>query len=155
MTTDAKASVKKVLYWAELNRKAKALAEEEKALRAELFDEYFKQKNGTQKQDLEEGWTLKAVAKENVKVAKELIPDLLEALRKAEVPCSDLFRYKPELSMTEYNKLSDEHKGWVDFVLTRTPGSPQITLERTNKNEYPEDAPTGTPPQVDQWEGEN
>lgn len=39
-----------------------------------------------------------------------------------------LVKWKPELSLTEYNKLSDTYKKLIDKALTTTPGLPVIEL---------------------------
>ena len=117
-----------VLLWNRTKAQLAAVKEKEAELRNKVFSAFFNHTKGSETFEFPDGTKLKATAKENIKVHEELIAPCLEALRNEGVDCSNLFRYKPDLSMTEYNRLSDKHKSYVDYCLTRSPGSPVLAL---------------------------
>lgn len=59
------------------------------------------------------------VLEESLQVTLAQIPEAVRPL---------LFKYKPELTKTVYNGLTDEQKAIVDTTLTIKPGSPQLTV---------------------------
>lgn len=112
--------------YAEQLTRLKAIEMEKRKL---LFGRVFTHTKGSQTTEVAPNIFLKGDAKETVSVKEELIPAVLEALRKEGVSCTELFRYKPSLSMTEYNKLSDRHKTFVDYCCVRSEGAPSLTVK--------------------------
>lgn len=50
-----------------------------------------------------------------------------------DIDASKLVKYKPELSMTEYNKLTDKQKHIFDFCLVATEAAPSMEIVEIKK----------------------
>lgn len=115
-----------------------------KALEAEArklcVADYFKEPTeGTNNYDLGNGWTLKGVVKNNYRLAaNDKVDDALDKIEKlgerGKFIAERIFRYKPDLSLTEYKGLDLTNptdaavKAIVDEVLTIQPGMPSLEI---------------------------
>lgn len=97
----------------------------EMELRKILFNAAFPNpEEGVQRVDLMDGGKLKGTYKLNRKIdvdALDKIPDRLKQY---------CIKYKPELDIKEYRKLSREDTIVFDTCLTVTPGAPSLEVER-------------------------
>jgi len=94
---------------------------------------------GTQNIDLANGWKLKVVKKLNYKLdntedATDKALDKLEKMGPEGMFIAErLVKWKPELSVSEYRKLSASFKAVIDTVLTTSPGAPTLELVEPKK----------------------
>jgi hypothetical protein len=113
-----------ILEWKEIQNKLSSLKDEELELRKQIHKLIFKEtiETGTHKHNLGNGYSLKLTCKNNLKV------DSADVVEQYAADYLSVFKKKYDLSMTEYNKLSDSEKKIVDRVLTFTPGTPSLEL---------------------------
>lgn len=114
-----------------------------RCLGKKIFKFYFPNpKEGTNKADLKDGTGAQLKAVHVIGRTVEL--GSLDALRSAirtegsnlpKLPIADLIKYKPELVIGEYRKLTEEERCIFDQCLIIKPGSPQleITIPKTRK----------------------
>lgn len=123
--------------WERTANEAKELKALEMKLRNEVLKEFFDfdydDRKGTTNYPLPNNHKLKAVFKLNYKLENkdgETLTMMGELERAGLVPelVNRLVKWKPELSVSEYNKLSPEHKEIVDNVLVTTPATPSIEI---------------------------
>lgn len=132
--------------WAILKKESAALVEREKELRKKCCDLFEDKSKGTKNLELINGYKLKAVFKHNITLksqneeidtvtAVSNILDKIEATGEAgRLIAERLVKWKPELSVTEYNQLSDSLKQLVDTVIVTTEATPTLELvEPKNK----------------------
>lgn len=107
-----------------------ALKEQELDLRLKLFSGAFPNpKEGTNTWKLPDGRELKGKHVVNRKIDEASLAVTLQAMRDAGVANADqLVRYKPELSKSEWNTLSDEMKLLFSPAVIATPGTPQFEV---------------------------
>ncbi len=133
-----------VAEWFRQSEQLRTLKETEMELRNKVVQYYFPNglKEGTNKTEVREGWTLnvKGVVNRKVDVAAESA--VREALKELEVDLGDFLRYKPELAITEYRTLCEsvekssgaeqernkKIKELVHQLLIVTDGSPGVEL---------------------------
>lgn len=136
MTEDEKNNL--VMEWFTAKRQLTELQEREFELRrqineSELFDSA--KEKGTQTHHLGGNWELKLTRTENVSVENknnEAFQSLmvLRSLGEGSAERANrLFRFSANLSETTYRELSPEEKRIVDPLITRKPGSFQLTLK--------------------------
>ncbi len=125
--------------------KAKEL---ELALRLETTARYFsgKTEKGTHNFELGNGYILKLVNGENIKVADvegQKLDDTLDEIAKignlGAVMADEIVKFKPTLAVTEYKKLVDNNddqakriKALIDKHITVTPATPTIEFVEPN-----------------------
>lgn len=83
---------------------------------------------GTNSYDLPAGWVLKGKHTINRSVDVASLTQLTPLLREKGYAIDKLIRYKPELAITEYKKLTDAERCVFDQVLTIKNGSPGIEI---------------------------
>lgn len=114
-----------------------------KAFVADFFDP--NQRSGTERLSLGDGTDLKAVKTERYgfvknaeeKTDKKAIDAALTRIEK-EVPHGEyiaehLIKWTPELSVTEYKKLSDAAKAIIDVVIVTTQGAPSLDVVKSKR----------------------
>lgn len=96
-----------VAEWYDQSNKLKDLKESEMELRNKVVQYYFPNglKEGTNKADVREGWSLNVKGVINRKVDVVAEAAVREALKEFEVDLGDYLKYKPELALTEYRDL--------------------------------------------------
>lgn len=115
--------------WYNLQVQLADLKHKEMNLRLKLFGTFFKEPHeGTNNVPLDKGWVLQATYPISRSVDVASLATLQPVFRDAKLPVKDLIRYKPELSVGEYRKLSDEQRKLFDQVLIIKPGTPQLEL---------------------------
>lgn len=96
---------------------------------------------GTEYAELGNGYRLKIVKKQNVgfikgsdgkKVDKGAVDSALSAIEKRSASggfiAQELVKWKPELSLTMYEKLDTEDAAIIDKVIVTSPGSPELEI---------------------------
>ena len=117
----------KLEAWRKLDAKLKVIKAEEMAARIELFKEFGTEEEGTHNLKLDGDWVLKGSQPYTRKLDKELMPEIIDALKKFN---PYLIKTEYSLSVTEYKKIdaSNPIKSVVDAVLTTKPGCPSLEL---------------------------
>lgn len=117
----------KLWRWKQISDQVSELKAEETRLRMEIFGAMFQEPaEGTNTVDLPKGWKLKATHKINRNIDEAALPSILEEL--GEGMGDRLVRYKPELNVSEYRKLTDEQRHTLDQALVVKPGTPTLEL---------------------------
>lgn len=113
-------------------QEAKKLVEAEQALRKEVMALFFPEPvEGTNKFELEAGWSLKATHKIERKVDEAALPAVLQQLREMGVNPDPLIRTKPDLDTKAYRSLvqiNPDAAHVFEQALTIKPGSPTVEL---------------------------
>lgn len=113
-------------------QEAKKVVEAEQALRKEVMALFFPEPvEGTNKFDLEAGWSLKATHKIERKVDEAALPAVLQQLREMGVNPDPLIRTKPDLDTKAYKSLvqiNPDAAHVFEQALTIKPGSPTVEL---------------------------
>lgn len=124
-----------ILVWKEKQATLVKAQLEEISMRNQLLGLCFPgAKEGTENLDLGKGWILKGVFKQNYSLDKddEKVDKALNRLEK----CGDngkfvaerVVKWKPELSVSEWRKLSPEQQACIEEVITIKPGQPSLEL---------------------------
>lgn len=113
-------------------QEAKKVVEAEQSLRKEVMALFFPEPvEGTNKFDLEAGWSLKATHKIERKVDEAALPAVLQQLREMGVNPDTLIRTKPDLDTKAYKSLvqiNPDAAHVFEQALTIKPGSPTVEL---------------------------
>lgn len=113
-------------------QEAKKVVEAEQALRKEVMALFFPEPvEGTNKFELEAGWSLKATHKIERKVDEAALPAVLQQLREMGVNPDPLIRTKPDLDTKAYRSLVQSNPDAAhvfEQALTIKPGSPTVEL---------------------------
>lgn len=120
--------------WILLSKKAKALKDAESEARRNLASN-LSTEIGTTK-GIEGRFNWKVVNGLNYKVLQDKFDEVVDELKEDDSITAEDFqlivgcvKFKPELSVGAYNKLSDELKEQVDRFIETTPAMPTITVE--------------------------
>jgi len=126
--------------WMEAKRSLEAVKEHEANLRHEILTSLFPDAaDGVNTLDIGNGWKAKLTAKTNYKLDadKNKVADAENRIanigNEGSFIAERLFKWKAELSISEYKKLEDTEqqraiKGIVDSVLTTSPGMPTFEI---------------------------
>lgn len=113
-------------------QEAKKVVEAEQALRKEVMALFFPEPvEGTNKFELEAGWSLKATHKIERKVDEAALPAVLQQLREMGVNPDALICTKPDLDTKAYKSLvqiNPDAAHVFEQALTIKPGSPTVEL---------------------------
>lgn len=115
--------------WTQVSTELASLKKRESELRAKLFEAVFPEYvagSKNEKLDLDANWTLQGEQKLNYNIDKTALPAILEQM--PEGTETTLIRYKPELNMTEYKRLTEEQRLKFDQALTIKPATPTLKL---------------------------
>lgn len=126
----------KIMQWQEANCKLAEAKVIELALRNEVVSMNFidHKESGTENVELGNGYKLKAVFKLNYSLnnTDDAVDKALSKLEKAGAEgafiAERLVKWKPELSISEYNKLDTKFKKIIDEVIKTSPGTPSLEL---------------------------
>lgn len=120
----------KLMEWEAIVLQATVLKDREMTLRKELFAMAFpKPTEGTNKLEIGNGYLLKGDYKLNRRLDEAALPTVLGKLKEINYPLIDrLVKYKPDMSIAEYRKLTDEQRKIMDECLTTSPGSPTLEI---------------------------
>jgi hypothetical protein len=116
--------------WYGLQQQLANLRNTEFVQRGRMASFYFTDPNeGTNRIDLGGGFDLKLDYKINRNVDEAaLLTVTAEQAKALALPMDKLFKWKPELSVTEYRKLNDKQREFVDSLLDIKPGSPSLSI---------------------------
>lgn len=116
--------------WSEMQQKLAALKSAEMLLRVKIFKGLFPSPvEGTNSVPLgDQGWVIKGKYPINRKPDVALLTARAKELRDAGIPLDSVIRAVPELSTTEYRKLTDEQRHLLDQVMEIKPGSPALEI---------------------------
>ena len=136
MLNDTAARDTKILQWIESANKLSDAKAVELTLRNEVISINFKdhKESGTENVELGNGYKLKAVFKVNYSLNNtyDAVDKALSKLEKAGTEgafiTERLVKWKPELSIYEYNKLDTKFKKIIDEVIKTSPGTPSLEL---------------------------
>lgn len=122
--------------WFRMKAELGRLKGQEAMLRTRIFKHFFPvPTEGTNSHELNDGTG--GVLKATHCINRTVLEPELQALKDAQrvegsnapkVNLDVLIRYKPELVKSEYNKLTEEERQWVDQCLDIKPGSPQMEV---------------------------
>ena len=94
---------------------------------------------GTHRHNLDNDNDLKVEVKLSYSLDKdnEKVEDMLDVLAKSgnegSFVADRIVKWKPELAVSEYNKLSEQHRNIVDTVLTIKPAAPSLDIVPKSK----------------------
>ena len=115
--------------WHAMQSQLSALKAQEALLRSKIFKSFFPNPiEGTNTAPLAEGWVIKATYPITRKPDAALLVSMGPELRAAGIRMDEVIRYKPEVAITEYKKLTEEQRHLMDRVLEIKPGSPQMEI---------------------------
>jgi hypothetical protein len=124
--------------WQQAKEMLDGLKETEMSLRKAVIKNLFPacaenpDTSGTYNYELGNGFIAKAVFKLSYKVSDEAALHAEDALTKlgndGPFVADRIFKWKPDLSLTEYKQLSEAHKKIVDHALTVSPGTPSFEI---------------------------
>lgn len=129
----------KILAWEQAVKALAAAKDAEAALRKEVLAEAFAfdpeaLREGTENFELGNGYKLKAVFKisRNLNNENEAVDKVLSKIEKTGTEgafiAERLVKWKPELSVSEYNKLPEKFKKLFDEVVTSKEAMPALEL---------------------------
>ena len=114
--------------WYEIVPKLKALKIQEMILRKRIYKHFFPNaEEGTNKYPLHNDWQLKANRKIDRSVDEAVYKSIKDKLEEIGVG-EEIIRYKPELALKEYRKLSDKQRKVFDNCLIIKDGAPELEL---------------------------
>lgn len=119
--------------WLDAKSAAASAVELERNLRQAVMLAFYPEQQpekGTFNQELGNGYKLKFGFKQNISLNATLVNDVLSEIERSSEDgrfiAERLVKFKPELSLTEYNNLSDNHRRIIDRIVTTKPASPTI-----------------------------
>ena len=119
--------------WLDAQSASKAAVELERDLRKAVMASFYpdeQPEKGTFNQELGNGYKLKFGFKQTLTLNAALVNDVLSEIERSSEDgkfiAERLVKFKPELSLTEYNNLSDTHRHIIDRIVTTKPASPTI-----------------------------
>lgn len=123
------ATQKDLEVWYALQAELTELKAKEMTLRKKLFAHFFPNPiEGTNKVPMNAGWVMLSKYPITRTVDKGLLTTMTPQLREAGINVDDVIRWKPELAVTVYRKLTEEQIHLVDQCLEIKPGSPSLEL---------------------------
>lgn len=115
--------------WYTVQEKLSKLKNEEQLLRQKIFKGIFLDpKEGTNSVELGDGFVIKGKRVINRTVDDAAYKASIEELAKAGIPTDEIVRYKPELVISTYRKLTEEQKHIMDTVLIVKDGMPALEI---------------------------
>lgn len=115
--------------WYKLQQQLKQVKEDEMELRKYIFETLFPNPVvGVNTANIGHGYELRATVKLNYTVDKAALISASDTFDGADIDPVKLIKYKPELSLTEYNKLTNEQRRLFDYCLVTKPGSPTMEI---------------------------
>jgi hypothetical protein len=120
--------------WADLKARADKLKDEENVLRRAIANTFFSDKEeGSATMKLGDGRSLGATFKINRTVSAEELQVLTPAFHEVGIPVDGLIKWKPELVVSAYRKLTDAQRAEFDQVLTIKEGMPSLEIREPKK----------------------
>jgi len=126
--------IAKLATWHNLKAEAASLVEQERVLRGELFGMAFPsptEGSSGNKIDLPDGYMLQGTYKINRTIDEGALGEVEK--RMDAVAFASAFVYKPELSKSGFNALSDEQKKIAALAIIAKPGTPALEIVQKKK----------------------
>jgi hypothetical protein len=126
-----------LIKWSNLATELALVKAQEMALRKRIFKFCFTApKEGTNKLidaiakalGIADGWVLKGNYKLNRKIDDAVLKALENDFKEKGIRVSEVIKWKPELSVSEYRTLTEEQRKFFDQCLIITPGSPELEI---------------------------
>lgn len=115
--------------WYGMQQQLKKLRPEEMELRKTLFAHYFPApKEGTNDFQLANRYKLKGTYGYDYKVDDGAFAAMKDKLREAGINPDEIVRYKPELVLSKYRKLTEVQRQLLDQCLIIRPSSPSMEI---------------------------
>lgn len=115
--------------WYKLSTQLRELKEEEMEMRKFIFKALFPHPRiGVNTYGLGDGYFLRATQDMNRKIDMAAFRSGRDTFEGEGISVDTIVKYKPELSLTVYNKLTEEQKAVFDFCLVSTPASPSFEI---------------------------
>lgn len=115
--------------WFETKRQLVLLKAKEGMLRSRIAKAYFPNPvEGTNKHILPDGYILKLTHVINRDVDEAVLAAKKDEFIARKIPLAHLINYKPSLSKSVYNTLTEEDKLFFDNALISKPGSPSLEI---------------------------
>jgi hypothetical protein len=117
MMTDTTERDNLIRQWRDKSRQLATLKDEESVLRTQIVATYYdaEKQKGTEYIELGDGYRLKCEKKMNAKLKTDLLNDALDKCERigerAKFYVERLFKWKPELSVTEWKDVSERAEG--------------------------------------------
>lgn len=129
MAMNSKKYLDKLKDWTEASEQLAIWKAKEISLRNELFEEGFKDpEEGVNDLELPGGWVLKATHKINRTLDEASLPAALEKLAAHGGKPDLVVKWKPDLSVSEYRKLTEAQAQILEEAMTIKPGTPSLKL---------------------------
>ncbi len=120
--------------WYIVQEQLSKLKNEEQLLRQKIFNGMFPDpKEGTNSVDLADGFVIKGKRVINRTVDDAAYKASIEELAKAGIPTDEIVRYKPELAVSAYRKLTEEQMHLMDTVLIIKDGMPGLEIVKPKR----------------------
>ena len=120
--------------WYTVQKQLSKLKGEEQLLRQKIFAGMFPDpKEGTNSVDLADGFVIKGKRVINRTVDDAAYKASIEELAKAGIPTDEIIRYKPELAVSAYRKLTEEQTHLMDTVLIIKDGMPGLEIVKPKR----------------------
>lgn len=126
---DNQVTQKDLSEWYSLNEQLSALKTREQLLRQKIFKGLFQDpKEGTNSFELSDGFVVKGKYVINRTLDEAGFKAAAEVLSEHGIRTDSIVKYKPELVLSEYRKLTDEQRHLMDTVLIVKPGMPGLEI---------------------------
>jgi len=119
----------KLVEWNALKHQLNMMSVRENELRREIVKSLFTAKPGTERLELGNGYTLKAVKKENFTLKNNNHETEIALANWDQLTRNTLVKWKPEISIAAYKNLTDDQrKHLLDTCLEIKPGMPELEI---------------------------
>lgn len=120
--------------WYSCQQELKLLKAKEALLRSRIVKHYFPNpKEGTNKQTLPDGYILHMTHVINRDVDQSVLDAMKDQFLERKIPVAHLIVYKPSLSKSIYNTLTEDEKLFFDNALISKPGSASLEIKAPPK----------------------
>lgn len=120
--------------WYTLQAELSVIKEKEQTLRMKIFKGMFNDPvEGTNTIDLPDGFALKGKRVINRSVDEAAFKASIEELASNGIPTDEIIRYKPELAVSVYRKLTAEQMHLMDTVLIVKDGMPGLEIMKPKR----------------------
>lgn len=120
--------------WYTLQAELSVIKEKEQTLRMKIFKGMFHDPvEGTNTTDLADGFVIKGKRVINRTVDEAAFKASIEELASNGIPTDEIIRYKPELAVSVYRKLTAEQMHLMDTVLIVKDGMPGLEIMKPKR----------------------
>lgn len=141
VATPDKETLDLIAQWNKIQKEAALLVGTEQALRAQIAQKLFAEHpKGTVRADLPNNYKLKCVKKLNFTLDSDKTKEFMNAAYATNDPAKKLLadrlvKWKPELSIKEYDDLPEDMVKMISPALTIKPGMPTLEIEAPKATE--------------------